>query len=119
VNTERWKLVDDLLQSALQLAPERRDEFLQKACSGDAALIAEVYVNHIPSVAYAISACGKLHHAVCLGIGVSARDRGPVARRARNATPMPLAPISWTPVTAQGLTDHNRASPTVRAHILS
>src|SRR5437867_2315757 len=42
MDAERWKRVDDLLQSALEIAPERQDEFLQKACSGDAALVDEI-----------------------------------------------------------------------------
>src|SRR5919201_7130032 len=42
MNAERWKVVDDLLQSALELAPERRDEFLRKACCDDLALIDEI-----------------------------------------------------------------------------
>jgi serine/threonine protein kinase len=39
---DRWKLVDDLLQSALELKPENRQEFLHRACSGDAALMDEI-----------------------------------------------------------------------------
>jgi hypothetical protein len=42
METERWKLVDDLLQSALKLAPERREEFLAEACGGDSALVDEI-----------------------------------------------------------------------------
>ena len=42
MEAERWKIVDDLLQAALQLAPERRDEFLSQACSGDSALVEEI-----------------------------------------------------------------------------
>jgi serine/threonine-protein kinase len=42
MQTDRWKLVEDLLQSALELAPERREEFLLQACEGDSALIDEV-----------------------------------------------------------------------------
>jgi len=38
----RWKLVDDLLQSALELAPEHRDEFLQNSCAANPELIDEV-----------------------------------------------------------------------------
>jgi serine/threonine protein kinase len=38
----RWKLIDDLLQSALELDPERREEFLRQACDGDATLADEV-----------------------------------------------------------------------------
>jgi serine/threonine-protein kinase len=39
---ERWKLVDDLLQSALELPPGRREEFLRAACAGDSTLAEEV-----------------------------------------------------------------------------
>jgi hypothetical protein len=42
MDPERWKRVDDLLQLALEASPEGRDEFLQKACSGDAALASEI-----------------------------------------------------------------------------
>lgn len=42
MNAERWKLVDDLLQSALEIAPEHRNEFLQQACAGDSALVNEI-----------------------------------------------------------------------------
>ena len=39
---ERWKRVDELLQSALELTPERREDFLREACGGDESLAAEV-----------------------------------------------------------------------------
>jgi eukaryotic-like serine/threonine-protein kinase len=39
---ERWKQVDNVLQSALDRAPEERDEFLRQACAGDEALEHEV-----------------------------------------------------------------------------
>jgi serine/threonine protein kinase len=42
MNAERWKQVDGLLQSALEVPPERRDEFLQGACAGDAELFEEI-----------------------------------------------------------------------------
>ena len=42
MKTEHWKLVDELLQSALELAPERREEFLREECSGNAELAEEV-----------------------------------------------------------------------------
>ena len=42
MDAERWKQVDDLLQSALLLSSDRRDEFLRQACAGDAALEQEV-----------------------------------------------------------------------------
>ena len=39
---ERWKQVDDVLQSALDRAPEERDAFLRVACAGDETLEREV-----------------------------------------------------------------------------
>jgi predicted ATPase/serine/threonine protein kinase len=42
MDSERWRRVDELLQSALEIAPERRYEFLSRECAGDAALEAEV-----------------------------------------------------------------------------
>jgi serine/threonine protein kinase/Tfp pilus assembly protein PilF len=42
MHPERWKQVDDVLQSALDLAPEDRDAFLRRACAGDEALEREV-----------------------------------------------------------------------------
>ena len=39
---ERWKQIDDVLQSALDRAPEERDAFLREACAGDEALESEV-----------------------------------------------------------------------------
>jgi len=39
---ERWKKVDNLLQSALEIAPERREEFLRQECDGDPSLADEV-----------------------------------------------------------------------------
>jgi serine/threonine-protein kinase len=42
MESELWKRVDDLLQSALDVDPERRDAFLQEACAGDSALLDEV-----------------------------------------------------------------------------
>ena len=42
MNIERWKLVDSLLQSALELAPGDREEFLAQACSNDALLKDEI-----------------------------------------------------------------------------
>jgi len=42
MNPERWKLVDELLQSALLLPPDRREQFLRQACAGDTALQQEV-----------------------------------------------------------------------------
>jgi predicted ATPase len=42
MDAERWRRVDQLLQSALRLSPEQRDEFLCRQCAGDAALEVEV-----------------------------------------------------------------------------
>src|ERR671924_97826 len=42
MNAERWKQVDDLLQSALHVAVEEREEFLRQACGGDAELEQDV-----------------------------------------------------------------------------
>ncbi|PYX29865.1 MAG: hypothetical protein DMG80_13610 [Acidobacteria bacterium] len=42
MDAERWKQVDQLLESALGLPPERRQEFLRQACGGDSALEEEV-----------------------------------------------------------------------------
>ena len=42
MNSERWKLVDELLQSALEIDSGHRDCFLQQACAGDPELLDEV-----------------------------------------------------------------------------
>jgi predicted ATPase len=42
MDAERWRRVDQLLQSALEVPPEQRDEFLCRECAGDAALEGEV-----------------------------------------------------------------------------
>jgi eukaryotic-like serine/threonine-protein kinase len=42
MHPERWKQVDNVLQSALDRAPEERDAFLRQACAGDQALEREV-----------------------------------------------------------------------------
>jgi serine/threonine protein kinase/tetratricopeptide (TPR) repeat protein len=42
MHPERWKQVDDMLQSVLDRAPEERDAFLRKVCAGDEALEREV-----------------------------------------------------------------------------
>ena len=39
---ERWKRVDELLQSALRMPADQQKEFLRKACAGDPALEQEV-----------------------------------------------------------------------------
>jgi eukaryotic-like serine/threonine-protein kinase len=42
MHPERWKQVDDVLQSVLDRAPEERDAFLRQVCAGDEALEREV-----------------------------------------------------------------------------
>jgi tetratricopeptide (TPR) repeat protein len=42
MNAERWKLVDELLQSALEMESERRGPFLQQACIDDPELLHEL-----------------------------------------------------------------------------
>src|SRR5277367_1708296 len=42
MEAERWKRVEDLLQSALLVPADRREEFLRQACAGDAPLLEEV-----------------------------------------------------------------------------
>src|ERR1022692_1614952 len=42
MDSERWKQVDDVLQSVLDRAPEERDAFLRSACAGDEMLEREV-----------------------------------------------------------------------------
>src|ERR1700736_4207950 len=42
MDSERWKQVDNILQSVLDRAPEERDAFLRQACAGDATLEREV-----------------------------------------------------------------------------
>jgi serine/threonine protein kinase len=39
---ERWEVIKQLFDSALEQEPDRRTEFLQKACAGDESLRAEV-----------------------------------------------------------------------------
>jgi predicted ATPase/predicted Ser/Thr protein kinase len=42
MDAERWKRVDELLHSALELPSDRREEFLRQVCAGDAELEREV-----------------------------------------------------------------------------
>ncbi len=42
MDSERWKQVDGLLQSALERSPEERETFLRQSCDGDQALEREV-----------------------------------------------------------------------------
>src|SRR5437870_11766342 len=42
MDSERWKQVDDVLQSVMDRAPEERDAFLRQACAGDETLEREV-----------------------------------------------------------------------------
>jgi serine/threonine-protein kinase len=39
---ERWQRIEDLFHAARELSPDERVSFLQRACDGDAALVAEV-----------------------------------------------------------------------------
>jgi eukaryotic-like serine/threonine-protein kinase len=41
-DSERWKRIDNLLQSALERPPDEREAFLRRACAGDEALEREV-----------------------------------------------------------------------------
>src|SRR5207248_2220297 len=42
MEAERWQQVNDLFQSAVELAPEKRAAFLDEACHGDEGLCREV-----------------------------------------------------------------------------
>jgi serine/threonine protein kinase len=42
MDAERWKRVDELLQTALQVPVERQDEFVRKQCGDDYQLLEEV-----------------------------------------------------------------------------
>jgi len=42
MDAERWKRVEDLLQSALHLPADQQDEFLRQACADDISLMQEV-----------------------------------------------------------------------------
>ena len=42
MNSERWRQVEALFQSALQCEPAARDSFLAQACDGDESLRKEV-----------------------------------------------------------------------------
>jgi len=42
MDIDRWKLVEDLLQSALELRADRREEFVRQACGDDTALRQDV-----------------------------------------------------------------------------
>jgi eukaryotic-like serine/threonine-protein kinase len=43
MDAERWKRVDDLLQSVLEVPDDQQEEFLRQACGGDALLEQEVH----------------------------------------------------------------------------
>ena len=43
MHPERWRQIDELLQSALRLPSDERTQFLRQACNGDAALEHEVH----------------------------------------------------------------------------
>src|SRR5215468_4991448 len=42
MNRDRWKQIDDLLEAALERSPAERASFLDKACTGDQDLRAEI-----------------------------------------------------------------------------
>jgi eukaryotic-like serine/threonine-protein kinase len=42
MDAERWKRIDELLQAALRMPPERQQEFLRQQCGSDAELLEEV-----------------------------------------------------------------------------
>lgn len=42
MDLERWKQVDNLLQSVLERHPQEREAFLREACAGDKGLEGEV-----------------------------------------------------------------------------
>ena len=42
MESDRWRQIENLFQSALELPPEERDAFLRRACAGDEALEREV-----------------------------------------------------------------------------
>ena len=42
MKAERWKRIDDLLQAAMELAPELREDYLRDVCDGDPVLADEV-----------------------------------------------------------------------------
>jgi eukaryotic-like serine/threonine-protein kinase len=42
MDADRWKRVDDLLQSVLEVPDTQQEEFLRQACAGDGKLLAEV-----------------------------------------------------------------------------
>src|SRR5271169_2085705 len=42
MDAERWKRVEDLLQSALQVPAGQQEEFLRRECAGDTKLLEEV-----------------------------------------------------------------------------
>ena len=42
MDAERWKRVDEMLQAALQLTPEKQEDFLRQQCGNDKELLDEV-----------------------------------------------------------------------------
>ena len=42
MNPERWRQIKQLYTSALEIDQDRREEFLQKACTGDESLRKEI-----------------------------------------------------------------------------
>jgi hypothetical protein len=42
MHPERWRLIDELFHSAVELPPNKRGDFLEGACEGDVSLRAEL-----------------------------------------------------------------------------
>jgi eukaryotic-like serine/threonine-protein kinase len=42
MDSERWRQVEEILHSVLDLEPQQRDSFLSQACAGDQGLESEV-----------------------------------------------------------------------------
>ena len=42
LSREQWSLLDPLLDAALEICPDEREEWVERACGGDADLAAEL-----------------------------------------------------------------------------
>src|SRR5687768_8326318 len=42
MNSERWHRVKELFEAAVELGPDEREQFVQRECSGDEALLRDV-----------------------------------------------------------------------------
>ena len=80
MDAERWKRVDDLLQSVLQVPGDQQDAFLQEACGDDAPLLEEVR----SLLASHQNAGGFLEHSLidAAKLTISPLDDEPAARSA-------------------------------------